>query len=73
MAEGVQSASRIDNRGLSGGKHDARRPDRCAYHSRTDNSIPIAPAAWSPDPATTGVPGLRPVSSAPRAETLPHT
>ena len=32
--------------------------------------MPTAPAAWSPAPATTGVPTDRPVASAPAAETF---
>ena len=35
--------------------------------------MPTAPAAWSPPPATTGVPGASPVAAAPSAETLPVT
>ena len=35
--------------------------------------MPTAPAAWSPPPATTGVPTLSPVASAPSGETLPVT
>ncbi len=35
--------------------------------------MPTAPAAWSPPPATMGVPALRPVASAPLSDTLPVT
>jgi hypothetical protein len=34
--------------------------------------IPIAPAAWSPAPATTGVPAAKPVAAAASAETFPQ-
>ncbi len=35
--------------------------------------MPTAPAAWSPPPATTGVPAVSPVASAPSRETCPVT
>src|SRR5438445_470646 len=35
--------------------------------------LPIALAAWSPAPATTGVPARSPVAAAPAGETLPAT
>ena len=32
--------------------------------------MPTAPAAWSPPPATTGMPARRPVAAAPSGDTL---
>ena len=46
-------------------------PSERAILPATTAPAPTALAAWSPPPATTGVPGRRPVSSAAPAETSP--
>ena len=64
VAEGVHPAARLEERPVGRREDDARGAERQGHRARPTAPTPTALAAWSPPPATTGVPARRPVAAA---------
>ena len=65
VAERVDPTPRLEERAVGRREHDARRAERQRHRARRRRRpTPTALAAWSPPPATTGVPARSPVAAA---------